>query len=113
MEAVAIQAPQEEQKSDGVRRLEPAGLVISRGDGEAKRVANLVPHAVVVGGDNAKAVILRRKIRVERLAAIADVLPVAIEAFQSVFEMDLLRRDEVERRVIDPEIAAQFRQAQI
>ena len=55
----------------------------------------------------------RCKIRIERLAAIAHVLPVAIVAFQPIFKMDLFRRDQAQRRVFDLQIASQTRQAQV
>src|SRR5262249_40433134 len=67
--------------------------------------ASLVPHAAVVAGDHAEPVIAGRKIRVERLPAIADVLPVAIEAFELVAKLILLRGDEAERRVVDLQVA--------
>ena len=50
-----------------------------------------------------------REIVVERLAAIAGVLPIAIVAFQLVFESVLLRRDEAQGSVVDFEITSQRR----
>ena len=72
------------QKSGGARHAEPGGLVIRRGDGEIEGCAGLIPHAAVVAGDHAEAVVARRKIRIECLPAIAHVLPFAIVAFQHV-----------------------------
>ena len=51
--------------------------------------AGFVPHAAVIAGDHAEAVVARREIGVERLPAIAGVLPVAILAFQLVREKRL------------------------
>ncbi len=83
------------------------GLVVSGRNREVQGRAFLVPHAAVVAGDHAKAILARRKIGVERLPAIAGVLPVAIHAFQLVAKEILLRSDETERCIVDLQIAHQ------
>ena len=86
MEAVPVQRPEQSQKSGRARRLEPSGLIVRRGDGKIEGRAGLVPHAAVIAGHHAEAVIAWRKIVIERLPFIADVLPVGIVAFQLVRE---------------------------
>src|SRR5271166_4659969 len=113
MEAVAIQGPEQCEEGCKARHAEPGGLEIRRGDGEIERVASFVPHAAVIRGDDAKAVAPRRQIAIEGLPAIAHVLPVAIVAFQFVFEMVLLWRDQAESGIVDLEIASQCGQAPV
>src|SRR5215813_3872973 len=57
--------------------------------------------AAVVRGHHAEPAVARRKVVVERLPPIADVLPIAIEAFEFVFEPVLLRRNQAERGIVD------------
>ena len=52
-----------------------------------------------------EAVLARAEIRVCRLALVDDFVPVRVLSLQLVFEMDLLRRDQAERGVFDPEAA--------
>ena len=61
MEAKPIQAPEQCQKSGHARRTEPGGLVVRRGDGEIQGRAGLVPHAAVIAGDHAEAVVAREE----------------------------------------------------
>jgi len=113
MEAVAVERPEKCQKSSHARRAEPGGLVIRRGDGEIERVAGLIPHAAVIAGGDAEAVAAWIEIGIECPPFIDDLLPVAIVAFELVFEMDLLRRDQAKIGVVDLEVASQRGQAQV
>ena len=76
-------------------------------------VARLVPHPAVVAGDDAEAVVAGRKVRILRLAVVDHLPPVAILALQLVLEMDLLRRDQAQRGVVDLQIANPRRQTQV
>ena len=108
-----IEAPEQRQKRGHARHMEPDGLVVRRGDGKIERCAGLVPHPAVIAGRDAEAVVARRKIVVERLPAVANVLPIADPAFQLVAKQDLFRRDQAERGVVDLQIADQRGQAQV
>src|SRR5258708_4793338 len=93
MEPEPMKAPEQRQKSGHARHLEPTGLIVRREDGKIKGRAGLVPHAAVIAGCDAEAVIAWRKIVIERLSFIANVFPVGIAAFQPDAKTDLLRRD--------------------
>ena len=90
-------APQTSAITRGDREREkPGGLVVGRRDREIEVRAGFVPHAAVVAGDDAEAVIARRQVGVEGLPPIAGVLPIAIVALQHVAEAHLLRCDEAQ-----------------
>ena len=97
------------QKSGHTQRSKPNRLVVGRSNGEIQERPRLVPHAAVIAGDDAEAVLAWRKIGVERLPTIAGVLPIAIPAFQLVAKEHLFRRDQAERRIVDLQIAHQRR----
>ena len=71
----------------------------------------LVPHAAVVGGHDAEAVVAGSEIRILDLPLVADVPPVPVLALELESETHLLRRDQAQRRVIDLEIANERRQS--
>ena len=73
--------------------------------------AGFVPHAAVVAGDHAEAIRAGTEVGVERLPPRADVLPVAVAAFEFDAELVLLRRDEAQRRVVDLQIANERRKS--
>src|SRR5580704_9898759 len=111
MEAVPVQTPEQSQKSDRARRLEPTRLIIRREDGKIEGRTGFVPDAAVIAGHHAETVIAWRKIVIERLPFIANVLPVGIAAFQLDAKTDLLRRDQAESGIVDLQIANQRGQA--
>src|SRR5437762_3634637 len=113
MEAVPMQRPEQSQKSGHARRLEPTRLIVCRVDGKIEGCSGLVPHAAVVAGDHAEAVVAWRKIVIECLPPSACVLPITIVAFQLDAKTDLLRRDQAESGIVDFEIANQRGQAQV
>src|ERR1700691_5295198 len=113
MEAVPVQPPEHQEEGGCACRLEPSGLIIRRADGKIEGRAGLVPHSAVIAGGDAKAVIAWRKIVIERLPFIANVLPVGIAAFQLDAKTDLLRRHQAESGVVDLEIANKRGQAQV
>ena len=92
-------------RSNHDRHTEPDGLVVGRRDRKIQERARFVPHAAVVGCYDAEAVVAGRKIGIERLPAIAGVLPIAIVAFELVAKPHLFRRDEAERCIVDLQIA--------
>src|SRR5215469_16137728 len=59
------------------------------------------PHAAVVAGLYAEAVVARRQIRVEGLAAVPGLLPIAVKPIQHVAKQDFFRLDEAQRRVVN------------
>src|SRR5690349_12303701 len=73
-----IQRPKHRQKRGHKRQTEPDGLVIGWGDGKVQERAGFVPHAAVVGSNDAEAIVTRRKISVESLSPIASFLPIAV-----------------------------------
>src|SRR5208283_2993439 len=111
-DAKLINRPEDRQKREHAQRAKPRRLPVRRGDGEVQERARLVPHPAVIASRHAEAIVAGSKIRIERLPAIADVLPIAIPAFQLVTKKHLLRRDEAEPGIVDLEIANQRRQAQ-
>src|SRR5579863_5995282 len=100
-----IECPQQSHEGRRAEHLEPDGLVIRRGYREFERVAALVPYATIVAGNHAKAISARWQIGIERLAAIADVPPIAIKPFQFVAKENLLRYDKAECGVVDFQFA--------
>jgi hypothetical protein len=79
------------------QRREPARLVEHRLDAEVPRGARR-PDAVAVGRLHDEAVLLRRQIGVDRLAAGAGVDPVVIEAVEPVAEAEARGIGERQRR---------------
>src|SRR5690242_17944057 len=73
-----IEHPKQCQKRGHKRQTEPDGLVIGWGDGKVQERAGFVPHAAVVGRNDAEAIVTRRKISVESLSPIASFLPIAV-----------------------------------
>src|SRR4029450_13461418 len=108
----SISGPEQEQEKNQNGQAEPRGLVEGRGDGKIQQRTFLVPHAAVVRGYQAEAVGAWREGRVDRLATVAGILPIFVVAFQFVAELNLLRGDEAQSRVINREVANEGRQAQ-
>src|SRR6266852_9003266 len=108
-----IEHPKQCHKRRYTRQTEPRGLVVRRGYGKIQERSGLIPHTAVVASRNAEAVVAWWQIAIERLPAIADILPIAIPAFQLVTKLDLLRHDEAESGVVDLQIACQRGQAQV
>src|SRR5262249_3484702 len=100
------------QKRDHTQRTEPPGLVIRRSHGEIERSAGLVPHAAVVAGHDAEAIIARRQIVIERLATRAGILPVMVEALQPEAKENFLPGHEAQIGVIKREMSDMWRQTQ-
>src|SRR5262249_50646970 len=75
--------------------------------------ARFVPYSAVISGHHSEGVVARRKIAVESLPARADVLPVAVPAFQFVAEQYLFRCDQTERGVVDLQVAHQCGQGHV
>src|SRR4029453_5354599 len=91
---------------------EPARLVVGGSDGELERGAFLVPDAGVVAALDAEPVRARVQVGVERLAPRADVLPVAVAAFEHDAEVVLLGSNEAQPGVVDLQVANMWRQPQ-
>src|SRR5215469_18698337 len=89
-----IERPEQNKKRRHARQTEPPGLVVRRGNCKIQRCALLVPNAAVVAGLYAEAVVARRQIRIEDLAAIPGLLPITVKPFQHVAKKDLLGRHE-------------------
>src|ERR1043165_9906089 len=66
----------------------------------------LVPYPVAICRHHAKLVIPRSQVRVIRYAAIAAIDPIAIKAFELIFESHILRGYKTGRRVIKVEARA-------
>src|SRR5215468_560610 len=103
-EPQSIEPGKEREKDGNYHCAEPGGLVVGRVDRKIEGCAGFVPHAAVVQGDYAEAVIARRKIRIKRLPPIPGLDPVAIVAFELVFELILLRHDKTKGGVVDLKI---------
>src|SRR5215469_2205837 len=106
-----IERPGQYEKRSHARQTEPPGLVVRWRNRKIQRRALLVPHAAVVAGLYAEAVVARRQICVEGLTAIPGLLPIAVKPFQQVEKQDFFRSNEAERRVIDLQIANEWWQA--
>src|SRR5436190_3040092 len=65
-----VDRPEQHEKSNREQQPEPGGLVIGRSDGEIEVGAGLVPHAAVVTGHDAEAIVAWRKVGIERLTTI-------------------------------------------
>src|SRR5208283_5083434 len=113
MEAVPIQRPQQCQRSGHARQTEPGGLVPGRIDRKIEGRACLVPHAAVIAGHHAEAVVTWLEVRILHFAFVDDLLPVSILAFQLEAKMDLVWVDQAEGGIFDLEIASQRGQAQV
>src|SRR5215470_8065532 len=85
-------------RADGAKYIR---LIKRWGDGKLQRIAGLVPYPAVVARDHPKAVMPGSKVCVLRLAFVDHFLPVLILAFQLVFEMNHLWRDEAESGIVD------------
>jgi hypothetical protein len=79
-------------------------------DREIEGVTGFVPHTAVIRGQHAEAVAAWRKIVIERLPFIANVLPVGITPFQFDAKTILLRHDQAESGIVYLQIARQRRQ---
>src|SRR5215469_3175719 len=84
--------------------MKPVRLIPRRRNHEVQRRAFFVPQSAVVGGHDTEAIVAWRQVRVLRLAVVDDFLPVAVLALQLVFEMDLFRRHQAQRGVIDTDV---------
>src|SRR5208282_5823504 len=96
-DAQTVDAPEQCQKSGQRARTKPPGLEPGGGHTEGYSGTFLVPDAVIVARDHAKAVICRRKIGVERLTACSRILPFRVVTFQFVAKAHLLRSYEAQR----------------
>jgi len=67
----------------------------------ANGCALVVPNAVGIGGDDAKGVAASGQIRIIRAALRARFRPVIFQPFEFVFEFDLGRFEQAQRRVND------------
>src|SRR5580692_7815122 len=85
-----ITCPQQKQKHGCAGRVKPGRLVKRRSDRKIEESACLVPHAIVVRGDYAKAIMSRPEVSVDRLTSRAWILPVAYETIESVAELHSL-----------------------
>ncbi len=112
MQAQAVQRPQGSDECRDAQGAEPIRLPVRGSDEELERRALLVPDAAVVRGDHAETVVAGVEVAVERLAAIAGLLPVGVSTFELVAKPVEFGRDEAERGVVDLEIAHERRQAQ-
>ena len=110
--AQLIASPSQGEDQHEAQRAEPCRLVVSRGDVETERIADLVPYPAVVAGDDSKAVAAGCKIRILHLSLIGDFLPVRILAFELVTKADPIGHREAERGELDLEIADHRRKSQ-
>ena len=78
----SIRHPQQHGEGEHRRCLEPACLIKRRLDCEFQRGAGLVPDAAVVAAHDAESVRARPQIRVERLSAYPDILPLGITSLE-------------------------------
>jgi hypothetical protein len=81
-DAQLVRGPQQRQASTDDHALEPHRLVIRRVDRKVERRAFLVPHAAVVGGEDAEVVWAWREIRVFHMAVADHLAPVAVLPIQ-------------------------------
>src|ERR1035438_4478913 len=73
-DAQPVDAPEQCQKSGQRARTKPPGLVPGGGHAEGQSCAFLVPDAVIVARDRAKAIIAWAQIGVERLTPCSRIL---------------------------------------
>src|SRR5208282_3958407 len=90
-EAESMKRPEQYQKNGQARQPKPSSLVVRRGNGEIQECAGLIPHAAVIAGGHAEAVIARGEVR---------ILPLELEA-----KVNLLGRNEGQCSVINRQIA--------
>src|ERR1700690_886316 len=107
--AQPVDAPKQCQKGGQRARTKPPGLEPGGGHAEGQSCAFLVPDAVVVAREHAKAVISRTKIGVERLTPCSWILPFRIATLQLVAKAHFLRSYEAQRRIVNFEITSQGR----
>src|SRR5215472_9232968 len=70
-----IDGPQQERKRSRAYRAKPASLIPGGGDSEIDRRSALIPYAVIVACDYAKAIRAWGQVGVKRLAANPGFLP--------------------------------------
>ena len=95
------------------QRSEPDGLVVRGRDRKIHRSARLVPHGAVSARGHAESVPGRTQIGVESLSAVADVLPLAITTLELYTKDHPFERNESQRRILNPKITNQWREAHL
>ena len=84
------------RRGESAKNAEPRGLIEQRQEFDLDRIAYPVPHAVGVGGDDAKNVVAGGQVGVIGHAAVACVDPIGVEPFELVTEAHILRRGEAQ-----------------
>ena len=102
--------PQQHHKRAHTQCAEPIRLPVRRSDGKIQERTGLIPHPAVIASHHAEAVLAGSRTGIERLPPSVGVLPIAIPALQLVTEVNLVRRDQAERCVINHQVADQRRQ---
>ena len=74
----SCQAAHSSPAEGGAERAKPVRLIHRGRNGEIQHRARLVPDTAVIGSHDAEAIGLGRQVGVERLAAVAGFLPVAV-----------------------------------
>ena len=109
-DAMAIGDAERRQRHRGDEDAEPRRLIGGGEDREFQRGARLVPHAAVVGRQDAETIVAGRQIGVMRLTIVQRLAPLRILALQPVAESDFLGGDQAERRELDRDVPSQRRQ---
>src|SRR5262245_16630453 len=111
-QAHSIEPGNDSEHCSGNQKPEPYRLVVRRRDRKIERCASFVPHSAVIRRADVELVIRRRKVGIEGLTAITDILPIPIVGFELIAETDFLRRDKTVRSVVDLQIPYARREGQ-
>src|ERR1700736_5125515 len=105
LQAKEIEQPQQHDGGCPQCRFEPERLVICGQNNEAPYSRSRTPHAIVVAGDHAEAIVAWTEIIIKCLAPRSGFLPICVVAFKHVPKQGLLRHNEADCSVVNLKIA--------
>src|ERR1019366_10597253 len=89
-----------QQHDQSAEAVEPPRLVEMRLEKETQRGARLVPHSVVVGGNDAKPILAGREVGIVRDPARAGVHPTPVVALEHELELHACGNQEAQAGVV-------------
>src|SRR5262249_47280275 len=107
-----MESEQQRERRDYDHCAKPCRLVVGGRDRKIDDGAGFVPHAAVVGRDDAEPIIAWGQVSIERLPTRASILPVGVTALEHDTKSVLLRCDEAQCRIVDLQITDERRQVQ-
>src|SRR5262249_28460684 len=93
--------PHQHHEKSQACRAKPLCLIVSGRDRKIQGCPNLVPDAIIIGGNYMKPIRSWAEIGIKSLASGSRFLPVSITAFQLVTKPDFWRDRKTQRRVVN------------